>query len=277
MRIITDSAADFTQEELAAWDVRCVSTQVILQDGCCVPSLELSAEELWRRLQSGEVVKTSQPSPAAFQEAFEEARAAGEEAVCVCVSSGVSGTLQSARLAAEAKEGFHVVDSLSGTAGQKLLVMHACRLRDTGKLSAAQVAAELEKLRSRVRLLAGIDTLECLARSGRIPKALASLGTLTKLKPVLEVSREGSIGMAGTAFGRHRAIDSLARRIAAYRMDPAYPVIPLYSFRQDNCQALLRKLEALGVQATAPSCAIGPSIAPHIGPEAYGLVFVEAE
>lgn len=230
-----------------------------------------------QRLQAGEAVKTSQPSLAAFQDAFDAARTAGEEVVCVCVSSGVSGTVQSARLAASMVEGVHVVDSLSGTAGQKLLVMHACRLRDEGHISAAQVAARLEQLRGRIRLLAGIDTLDCLARSGRIPKALANLGMLTKLKPVLEVSREGRIGLAGTAFGRHRAIDSLARRIAAYRIDPAYPVIPLYSFRQENCQALLRKLESLKVRATAPACAIGPSIAPHIGADAYGLVFVEAE
>lgn len=277
MRIITDSAADFTPEELAAWGVTCVSTQVILQDGSCAPSLELSGEELWQRILAGEIVKTSQPSPAAFQDAFEAALAAGEEAVCVCVSSGVSGTIQSARLAASMTKGVHVVDSLSGTAGQKLLVMHACRLRDEGRLSAAQVAAQLERLRSRIRLLAGIDTLDCLARSGRIPRALANLGMLTKLKPVLEVSREGRIGLAGKAFGRHRAIDSLARRIAACKIDPAYPVIPLYSCREENCQALLRKLETLAVKATAPACAIGPSIAPHIGPDAYGLVFVEAE
>lgn len=278
MRIITDSAADFTPAELAELDVHCVSTQVIFGEGEGVPSLELSGEELWQRLLEGEKVKTSQPAPMAFLAEFEAAQQVGEEAVCICISSGVSGTLQSARLAAAmcGGEGVHVVDSLTGAAAQKLLVLHACRLRAAG-CPAAEIVTELEKLRGRVRLLAGIDTLEFLARSGRIPKALAGLGALTQLKPVLEVSREGKIVLAGKAFGRHRAIDSLAKRIAAYRMDPAHPVIPLYSHREDNCQALLRKLKVLGVEATAASCAIGSSIAPHIGPDAYGLVFVEAE
>jgi len=278
MRIITDSAADLTAEELRDWGVECVRTQVVLGGRSFTPGLDLMAEELWARLMAGEVAKTSQPAPVAFLEAFQAAKEAGEEAVCLCVSSGVSGTIQSARLAAAMCEwdGIHVVDTLSGTAGQKLLVLQACRLREKG-LSAAEVAAELEKLRSRVRLLAGIDTLEFLARSGRIPKALASLGALTRLKPLLEVSPEGKLVLGGKAFGIHRAISGLARRMEEIKADPAYPVFSLYSYAQANCAALVKKLADKGVKVSGEYCAIGPSIAPHIGPNAYGVAFVAAE
>lgn len=279
MRIITDSAADFTAEELAARDIRCVSTQVIFGDESCTPGLDISVEDFWLRLLAGERVKTSQPAPGAYLDEFNAAKAAGDEAVCICVSSGVSGTIQSARLAAAMCdwEGIHIVDSLTGAAAQKLLVLHACKLRDEGRLTAAQLAAEVEKLRGRVRLLASLDTLEYLARSGRIPKALASLGALTQLKPLLEVNGEGRIVLGGKAFGRHRAIDSMARRMAGTRIDPAHPVIPLYSYRETNCQALVRKLKELNVAVAEEFCAIGASIAPHIGPNAYGVAFVEAE
>lgn len=280
MRIVTDSAADLSAQELKQLDVSCVSTQVIFQDGQSFPAMELPADELWQRLQAGEVVKTSQPTPADFADCFASARRTEEEAVCICVSSGVSGTVQSARLGAEITggTGLHVVDSLTGTAGQQLLIRFACQLRDSGRYTAAQLTRQVESLRSRVRLLAGVDDMTCLARSGRIPRVLAELGSLTRLKPLLKVSPDGKIVLAGKAFGRHRAIDALARQIAAARPDPAFPVIPLFSCTRDNCQALIGKLAALGVTADeALCCAIGPSIAPHIGPGAFGAAFVAAE
>ena len=276
MRIITDSAADFTPEEMTAYGIHCVYTQVIFGQESFVPGVELSSEDFWKRLEAGEKPTTSQPSPAAFLDAFNAAREEDENgAVCICVSSGVSGTIQSARLAASMCEwdGLHVVDSLTGTAGQKLLVMHACRLRDEGR-SASEIADELNGLRHRVRLYAGLDTLEYLARSGRIPKALASLGSLTRLKPLVEVSPDGRIVLGAKAFGRLRAIDTLAQRIAKQDMDPDYPLIPIYSCDDANCITLFDKLSALGIQSLAPQCAIGPSIGPHVGPGVFGAAFV---
>lgn len=278
MRIITDSAADFTAEEMAAHHIGCVRTQVSFGQETFTPGVDLTEEAFWQRLLAGEVAKTSQPSPAAFLEVFEEARAANEEVLYVGLSSGVSGTLQSARLAAQmcGWKGIRIVDTLTGTAGQKLMTLHACLLREQRK-AAEEIAAALEKLRGRVRLFAGLDTLECLARSGRIPKALASLGGMAQLKPLLEVSADGRIVLGGKAFGRHRAIEALARKVASLKIDPAHPIIPLYSYRADNCQSFLKKLGALGVKPTAAPCAIGTSIAPHTGPDVYGLVFVEGE
>ncbi|MBQ8536913.1 MAG: DegV family protein [Clostridia bacterium] len=278
MRIITDSAADFTHAELAKYGVRCVFTQVVFGSEAFTPGVDLSAEAFWQRLLADEIAKTSQPSPEAFLKEFEAAKAANEEAVYVGLSSGVSGTFQSAKMAADmcGWSGIHLVDTLTGTAAQKLLALHACLMRDLGK-TAAEIAATLERMRSRVKLFASLDTLEYLARSGRIPKALAGLGALTQLKPLLEVSPDGRITLGGKAFGRHRAIEGLAKRIASFKMDSAHPIIPLYSYCANNCQALLHKLAALGINISCEPCAIGPSIAPHIGPNAYGMVFVEAE
>ena len=279
MRIVTDSAADFTREELLCHHIHCVHTGVLL-GGKPYTADELSPEDLWSRLLSGEEIKTSQPAPEAFLREFEAAKEANEDVVCVCISSALSGTIQSARLAASLIDysRIHIIDALTGAAGQKLLVLYACRLRDEGKLIAGEIAEKLDALRSRIRLFASLDTLDNLARSGRIPKAVASLGTLAQLKPLLHVTPEGKIALAGKAFGRHRAIDSLAKRIASLKIDPDHPVIPLFSHTSDNCLALIKKLHALGVCVDEHLLsAIGPSIAGHIGPGAYGATFVEQE
>lgn len=280
MRIITDSAADFTNEELQACNITCVRTQVMFGDESFTPGVDLTEEGFWQRLLAGENAKTSQPSPDAFLSVFEEVKQAGEEAVYVAISSALSGTLQSANIAAQMADydGIHIVDTLNGAAGQKLIAMYAARLRDEGKLKAQELVQKLEELRSRVRLLAGVDTLDNLGRSGRIPRAVASLGNIAHLKPLLEVSPEGKIVLCGKTLGRRRAIDHLAKKIAAFRMDERFPVIPLFSYSKENCLSLIEKLRALGVRVDEDKiCAIGTAIAPHIGPGAYGVAFVEAE
>ncbi|MBR5231621.1 MAG: DegV family protein [Clostridia bacterium] len=280
MRIITDSAADFTNEELKTFDVECVRTQVMIGNKSYTPGIDLTESAFWNGLLSGEDVKTSQPSPDAFLKIFENIKEKGEEAVYISISSALSGTLQSARIAASmlSYDKLHIVDSLNGAAGQKLLVMHACRLRDEGKALAGEIVSKLNEVKKRIRLFASLDTLDNLARSGRISKTVASIGTLAKIKPLLTVSEDGRIVMTGKALGRHRAIESLAKRIAAIKIDREHPVIPLYSYDDTNCRALVEKLKTLGVQTDeALKSAIGTAIAPHIGPGAYGAAFVTAE
>lgn len=281
MRIITDSAADLTREELKHHDVRCVPMQVMF-GAESFSAAALSSEEFWQRLLSGEIGKTSQPAPDAFLSEFEAALADGEEVVCIVVSSAVSGTMQSAMIAASMLDAgkIHIVDSLSAAGGQKLLALHACQLRDQGGMTAAEVAAELTRLRSRVHVYAGLDTLENLARSGRISKAAANIGTLAQLKPLVRLTPEtaGSVDVCGKAVGRHRAIDAVARLIGQHRIDERFPVIPLYTHTSENCAALVKKLNACGIAASEHMfSALGPTLATHIGPGAYGAAFVAAE
>lgn len=281
MRIITDSAADFTREELKQHDVRCVPMQVMFgEESFAADKLPLDA--FWQRLLAGEIAKTSQPSPDAFHTEFKAAHNDGEEVVYVGVSSSISGTMQSAHIAASMLEDakIHLFDALTGAGGQKLLALHACRLRDEGRLTAKQIVAELEKIRSRVHLYASLDTLENLARSGRISKAAASIGTLAQLKPLARITPEtsGNIEVCGKAIGRHRAIDAVARLVTKHRIDERFPVIPIYTYCADNCAALVKKLKACGVTVSENMySALGPTLSTHIGPNAYGVVFVEAE
>lgn len=281
MRILTDSAADFTREELEQNGVRCIPMQVMFGTES-FSAAALSGEEFWRRLLSGEIAKTSQPSPDAFLAEFEAALEDGEEVVCVLVSSAISGTLQSAMIAASMLDTgrIHIVDSLSAAGRQKLLALHACHLRDQGKRTAEEIAAELTRLRSRVHIYAGLDTLANLARSGRISKAAANIGTLAQLKPLVRITPEtaGRVDVCGKAIGRHRAIDAAARLVSRIRIDEHFPVIPLYTHQRENCAAFVKKLEACGIAADERMfSALGPMLATHIGADAYGVALVAAE
>lgn len=280
MRIMTDAAADFTAEELERYGVHSIATGVMLNGEAVDPDHPLSDEEFWQQVLAGAAVKTSQPSPGAFAEAFEQAQSEDQDVLYVSISSALSGTMQSAHIAAAALDGsrIHIVDSLTGAAAQKLLVLHACRLRDEGRLRAREIAEKLEQLRGRVRLFASLDTLDSLARSGRIPQVLASIGSFAHLKPILTVNEEGKIVLCDKAFGRSRAISRLAAKVASMKIDPRFPVIPLFSCDRANCQSLIKKLSDLGVKVNEGMLsAIGPSIGGHIGPNAYGVVFVENE
>ena len=131
IRIITDSAADFSQSELQALSVRCVPMTVSFGEDSYTDGVDLPQEIFWQRMEAGQNPKTSQPSPDAFLREFEAAKDAGDSVVCILISSALSGTMQSALIAAGMVEDLDIalVDSLTATAGQRLLVQEACRLR----------------------------------------------------------------------------------------------------------------------------------------------------
>lgn len=278
IRIVSDSAADFSLEELSALNIACCPMQITFGDEAFADGVELTADAFWARLMSGENPKTSQPSPEVFLSVFEEAVRAGDEVVCVLVSSALSGTLQSATIACSMMDNppVYIVDSLSVAAGEQLLVRRACRLRDEGTLSAGDIARDLNAYKSRIRLYAAVDTLEYLARGGRIPKAAASLGSLVKLKPILTISEDGLVEMAGKGLGAHRAMQAMISLIKAHDIDESEPCLPLYAYSRENAELFAGKLNQAGVSCSADQAvAIGSTIGTHAGPNAYGVVFVE--
>ncbi|MBR5224923.1 MAG: DegV family protein [Clostridia bacterium] len=276
VRILTDSCADFTREELSSYNIRAVALQTIFGEETFLAGETLDRDVFWNRLIAGENPTTSQPSTDSFMKVFEEIKESGDEAVYIAVSSGISGTMQGSVLARSMVEcdKLHIVDSNTATAAQKILVITACRLRDEGK-TAAEIVAAVEELLKRVHVFAGVDTLEYLARGGRISKAAASIGTLAQLKPLVYMSEEGKVDVFTKAIGRHRAIDTLCKKIESLGVDPAYPIIPIYSYNTENCEAFLKKLDKAGIPYNREAMTeLGATIATHIGPNLYGLCFV---
>ena len=179
-RIITDSASDivdFPNPNLTVLPMTVAFGSTVYHDG-----VDLTHERFYDLLvESDELPSTGAVSPGVFAQAYDEAQAAGEDVVVVTLSSKVSATWQSARIAAEGRDGVHVVDSLSSCIGERVLVEYALMLAERG-LPAADIAARLERARSRVHMLALLDTLEYLRRGGRIGSAAAAAGALLALK-----------------------------------------------------------------------------------------------
>ena len=276
MRIITDSAADFSASELKALNVTAVPLQVVFGEDCYEDGVTLTSDIFWSRLTGGENPKTSQPTPDAFLTAFEEAKAAGEGVVCILLSSGLSGTVQSATLAASMCEydNIHIVDSTLAATAEKMLVLRACQLRDEGRLNAAELAEELRAFAPRIRLYACLDTLEYLARGGRIPAAAAALGSLVQLKLLITLEG-GKVSMAGKGMGMHRATAALIKLIQQHEIDDVLPPLPLYTCTPDNCKTLIKKLDAAGIHVSEENMsAVGATISTHVGPGVFGLVYV---
>ena len=277
IRIITDSSSDFEPAVAKRRKVEIVSMPIQFGKATFLDGKTISGELFYKLLKEGkENPSTSQPTPTDFLKVFEAAKAAGDQVVAVLLSSALSGTIQSAMIAKGMCEydEIYIVDSLSATAGIQILVNYACKLRDSG-LKAADIAAELEKVKGRIRIFAVIDTLEYLRRGGRISTLQAGLGSMTKLKPVIAV-RDGAVAITGKAFGTAAAVKQLLKLIADHSVDDAFPSYFLYTDDKGREELLLPKLRELG---TLPQrlhyCCIGATIGTHIGPGALGLAYIE--
>ncbi len=273
VRIIVDSTADMTGETAAR--VAVVPLTVHFGQKEYVDGVDIDAARFYEMLVTGEVLPTtSQPTPFAFGEIFREAVEQGEDVVCITVSSKLSGTYQSACIAAEEYGGrVFVVDSRNVTIGTGVLIAYALELAEKG-LSAGAVARELEAARQRVRLVAMLDTLEYLKKGGRISAAVALAGGLLNIKPLLAVE-DGELKMTGKARGAKQAAVQLTELMEkSGGIDPEKPMLFGYT---GNDESLLRQYikEGRGNWPVAEPefSVVGSVVGTHAGPGAIAMAF----
>ena len=235
-RIIVDSTANLTP----AFQSRVHIVPLTLRFGEeeFIDGVTIDHKTFYEKLIECDVLPTtSQATPDAFMTEFEKAKAAGEAAVVITLSSAFSGTYQSAMIAAEEYENIYVVDSGSAAMGSGILVELAFRMLDAGK-TAAEIAAVLEEEKKKIVVVALVDTLEYLKRGGRVSKTLAFAGTVLNIKPVLSVTM-GEIHLLGKARGSKMGNNLLVQEIdKAGGIDFTKPVLLGYSGISD---ALLKK------------------------------------
>lgn len=278
IRIITDSASDIPQglrEDLTVLPMHVYFGQEEFLDG-----VNLSHKQFYERLiEEEELPKTSQISPFEFGHVYEEAVSAGEQVIVITISSKLSGTYQSACIAAaDYEDRVYVVDSLNATLGERCLVDYALRLKEQGK-TAEQIVAELERGKTRIRLLALLDTLEYLKKGGRISKSVAMVGGMLSIKPVIAVV-DGEVAMVGKARGSRNGSNLLVQEIEkAGGVDFSMPYYLGYTGLDDH---LLRKYiedsRALweGHAEQLDRTSVGGTIGTHVGPGAIAVFFFAA-
>jgi DegV family protein with EDD domain len=274
IKLVTDSTAYLPEETIRNHGIEVVPLCVHFGAEEFKEGVELSNEEFYTRLQAvQELPTTSQPSAGAFYEVFEKLTAEGHEIVTITISSKLSGTWNSAMAAKEmlpdAK--ITVIDSLSTSVGLQLMVEAAARAIDSGATH-QEVVDKLEDMREKMYVLFVVDTLEYLAKGGRIGNARAFLGTLLKVKPIL-VLQDGAIEPLEQVRSKRKA-QARMLSLVEERIDGRDGGVELgltHALVPDDARSLARELcDRVGCEDVIIND-LGPVIGTHTGPGVVGV------
>lgn len=277
LKIVTDSAANLPAQLVRQNDIEVVPLKVIIDDETYREGIDISAEQFYEMLSSSEVMPTtSQPAPQDFATVYEPILDAGDEIISIHLSSDLSGTYNSAVQGAALFEDapISVVDTRLVSAGQALLVVAVARALDAG-LTREEIVTQLEYIRRRASLLFVLDTLEYLKRGGRIGAASAFIGTMLRIKPILQI-QEGVVQPLDRVRSRRRALDRLTDVIYDRFSDQRVWVGVAHAQTYDEANALLESCrEHLDVEFELTSV-IGPVVGTHAGPGTIGVAVMPA-
>lgn len=274
IHIITDAGSDIVSPDRADLTVLPMTIRFgeeEFQDG-----VNLTHREFYEKLIEGDTLPTtSQPSPFLFENAIRDILEQGDIPLVITISSKLSGTWQSACIAAgEFDEKVYIVDSESVAVGEKALVEYALRLKNQG--AAADTIVEiLEREKKQLCVLGLLDTLEYLQKGGRISKTVAIAGSLLSIKPVVTV-KDGEVQLLGKARGSKQGNNFLIQKIQEHGVDFSRPITLGYTGLSD---ALLQKYiedsRSLweGCADSLNTGSIGGAIGTHVGPGAIAVAF----
>jgi len=279
IRILTDSTSDLSPARAAELGVEILPLSVQFGEESFADGVDITKEEFYAKLAQAEALPTTaQIPPDTFTGAFRRMTQNGDQVLGIFISSAMSGTYQSARIAREVVGTSHIalVDSQTVTFALGLLVETACILRDQG-LPLEALAAKVEQLSRRVRLLAVVETLKYLKMGGRITGAAAVVGGLLGICPVISIEN-GLVVSVGKGRGRKAGFQLIEKWLREKEaVDTALPV----SFGHSNApQAMAECMDYFkGCTAGTQLCPmdIGAGVSTHVGPGAVGLAFFVEE
>ena len=277
VQFIIDSASDILPGEARELGLIHLPLTVLFGEETYRDAVDLTHEGFYEKLVENDVLPTtSQIPPGDFAAAYEKVVEAGDEAVVITLSGKLSGTYQSAVIAAEGYEDrIFVVDSENVTIGERILVQLGLVLRNQG-LSAREIAARLDEEKKNIRLLALLDTLEYLKKGGRISAATAFAGGLLSIKPVIAVE-DGLVAMRGKARGSKQGNNLLRQLVEECGgIDFQKPFALAYSGLSDKLlQKYIDDSGELwqGMAEFLPISTVGCTIGTHAGPGAVAVAF----
>ncbi len=275
LAIITDSTSDLRAHELEELEVHRVPLYVNFQGKVHQDWIDIDPGKIVAGVAAGaDLPTTSQPSPEDFTKAYDAVIAEGaSEILVVTISSALSGTYQSANLAAkDASVPVSIVDSLGASAGVAVLVRQAVRMRDAGA-DRETIAKTLEGMRPHMMVLFTVGTLEYLQKGGRVGRAQALLGGLLNVRPILTLE-EGKIVPAGKARGTKKAIAEVVERVRAHAEAHRGELVLDFLHIQDQAAAekLRQAVRDAGISfSDGRLYEIGAVIAAHVGPGTFGV------
>ncbi len=282
-RIVTDSCCDFPAQMYQDLGLTLVNLSVTFQEQTIHSYTEDWLKAMYDGLRVGENATTAAANPQDWQDAVEPILAAGEDALVLAFSSGLSTTYQSAVIAAtELMEKYpdrtvKVVDTLCASLGQGLLVYYACQKRDAG-LSLEALTLWCEEWKFHLCHWFTVDDLMYLKRGGRVSAATALVGTMLQIKPVLHVDNEGHLINVSKTRGRRAAIAALAKKMTEQALPGENDTVFI---SHGDCLEDARYLENLlkeqcGVKNVLIHY-VGAVIGSHSGPGTLALFYLGKE
>ena len=279
-RIIIDSTIDLPEQYRR--QVHIVPLTIHFGTEELLDGVDIDRQRFYERLVESDVLPTtSQPSPDAFAQLFDQVEAAGDSAVVLTISHKLSGTYQSACIAAEGRERIFVVDTMSASIGSGILARYAI---DNAHLYAGELAALLERRRQDVCIIGLVDTLEYLKKGGRITPAVAAFAAVLNLKPILQIQGD-KLDTFAKARGMRLAETRMIEAVKADREtrfadtpDGALIIAAAGSFEDPEQAERWRTLVQAEFPALdVPYAGLPCSIACHVGMNAVGIAVMKRE
>ncbi len=276
--IITDSSCDLPSDDFIKKNIRMVPVLVIFGNNSYVDKVTITDREFYRMLEeSPKPPTTSQPAPADFREAYQQAALNHREAVAIILSGAASGTLQAAARAAEMVKNdikVRVIDSKNVTVGLGLIVREAAELAAAGA-SVEEIIQRAEWAVRNVRVFISVETMTHLVRGGRVSRFRGVLANLLNLKPILVMNAEGKPEAVAKTFGGrsgHLKLFEMVKEQAARRRNLRFMVAharapETAAFYADQIR---RHFEAREI----PIVSVSPALGAHAGPGAAGIAFL---
>jgi DegV family protein with EDD domain len=274
IKIVTDSTAYLPESLVQEHDIRIVPLYVHFGEEAFKDQVEISSEEFYARLKEApELPTSSQPSAGEFLQVFEELVDAGHEVVTLTISSKLSGTWNSAMAAKEMlpEAPISVIDTLTTSMGQQIMVEDAVQAIAAGA-TRQEISEQMEAIKPKMRLFFTVDTLEYMAKGGRIGNARAFLGTLLSVKPIL-VLQDGAIEPLEQVRSKRKAVARMTQIFEEHVADnPTQARVGLiHAMVPEEMQALAQVIKC-DLNCAEPSVSqLGPVLGVHTGPGLIGV------
>jgi DegV family protein with EDD domain len=274
IKIITDSTCDLPLHIIEKYDIEVLPLLVNIGDKSYSDGVDITINELLDRIKTDNMFPTtSQVNPQRFMGCYEKYISEGYKIVSLHISSRMSGTCQSARMAKDmlGSQDIIVIDSLNVTAGLGLLVLKACKLREQG-FSAEEIEREVIAAIPHVKSALAFESLDNLVRGGRLSKTAGVIGGLLNIKPILAV-KEGEMAVIDKVRGSKKAISSILNYIDKLGVKEGEICFLLYVDNEDILDSLRTNLVSKNIEFIEGS--VGCVVGAHAGPNACGLFFIE--
>ena len=278
--IATDSAADFELNELEEMNIACLPMSISFGENTYLENISITKEEFFERIETDKnFPKTSQPSPALFEELFGKAKENNDEVVYIPLSSGISGDYQTAAMAKDlvGYDRIWLVDSLTCTGGQRLLVEEAVRMRDAGA-DGKTIFGAIEELKKRAAIYTIMDTMEYLVKNGRLSDRTYLLAKIGHIKPIMHCSlgTKGKPIIISKHIGMRRAMSYVVDRLFVEPPDPKHPIYVMYSYEKENAIKLAERIRQAGFTIEERQIVpVGATVGAHVGKNACAITYIK--